>query len=259
MDTKQLLQKLTNHQHITITTRGNAAIKAAIRLAGGKILVPEEGGWLSYKKSDFQAVKCQDSVIDLRDLEKKLSTKNFTALIYMNPGGYFANQPMKQIYQLCQKYKCLVILDVSGGIGTDMCDGNFADIIVCSFGRWKLIDVGGTGFISFKTEELAKKATVTAIDDPRVISIIKEKIEKLPSRINFIMERRRKVGKDLSKFNILHKEDEAPNLVVAFKNLEEKKKIIAYCEQHELEYTECPRYIRVNKQAISIEIKRLST
>ena len=259
MDVKQLLRKLTNHKYVSITTRGNAAIKAAIKLAGGKILVPEEGGWLSYKKSDFQAVKCHDSVIDIRDLERKLSTKKFTALIYQNPGGYFATQPIQKIYELCQKYSCLTILDVSGSIGTESCDGNFADIIVCSFGRWKLIDVGGTGFISFKTEELSKKAKVTEIDDPRIMPIIKEKIEKLPSRINFLQDKRRKVIKDLHNFNILHKTDEAPNLVVAFQDPQQKKKIIDYCEKNELEYTECPRYIRVNKQAISIEIKRLSS
>ena len=38
---------------------------------------------------------------------------------------------------------------------------------------------------------------------------------------------------------------------------EEMKKIINYCDNNKLPYTECPRYIRINQKAISIEIKKL--
>ena len=46
-------------------------------------------------------------------------------------------------------------------------------------------------------------------------------------------------------------------VVIKFTTEEEKEKIINYCGNHNLEWTECPRYIRLNKPAISIEIKRL--
>tara|TARA_Y100000310_G_scaffold159115_1_gene158627 strand:- start:49411 stop:50190 length:780 start_codon:yes stop_codon:yes gene_type:complete len=259
MDLKRELQRLTNHQYFTITKRGNAAIKAAIKLVGGSILVPQEGGWLSYKKSKFETVKCKDAKIDLRDLERQLKTNKFTALLYQNPGGYFAQQPMQEIYKLCQKHNCLVILDCSAGIGTELCDGNFADILVCSFGRWKLVDLGATGFISCKDRELFDKISVEKIDDPRIISAIKEKIDRLPSRINFLLEKRRKVIADLHDLNILHRKDLGFVVIVAFNTQSEKKAIIQYCENNDLDYTECPRYIRVNKPAISIEIKRLSS
>ena len=40
---------------------------------------------------------------------------------------------------------------------------------------------------------------------------------------------------------------------------EEKGKIIKYCEENNLQYTICPRYIRVNCDAISIEVKRIQS
>ena len=36
-----------------------------------------------------------------------------------------------------------------------------------------------------------------------------------------------------------------------------KQRIIDYCNENNLEFTECPRYIRINEPAISIEVKRL--
>ena len=42
----------------------------------------------------------------------------------------------------------------------------------------------------------------------------------------------------------------------AFSFTKEKKELIAYCEKNGYEYTECPRYIRVLENAISIEVKR---
>ena len=46
------------------------------------------------------------------------------------------------------------------------------------------------------------------------------------------------------------------NVIVKFNTDEEKEKIINYCDKNELEYTLCPRYIRVEENAVSIEVKR---
>ena len=142
------LQKLTGHDFIDITTRGDAAITAALSVIpkDKAVLIPEEGGWLSYPKIPQKLglavieVKCDDAKINILDLQKKLQEHNCGALLYQNPGGYFAEQPMKEIYSLCQEKKCLVIMDVSGSIATDLCDGKYADILVGSFGEWKLVE-----------------------------------------------------------------------------------------------------------------------
>ena len=155
----EILQKLTDHQHIAITERGDIAIASALCAIEGTVLIPEEGGWLSYQKLPQKLglksvdVKCHLAKIDLDDLKEK--SKSANALLYQNPGGYFADQPMKKIYEICKKNNCLVIMDVSGAIGTDLCDGRYADIMVASFRKWKLVDADVGGFISSNTFDLS--------------------------------------------------------------------------------------------------------
>ena len=72
---KKIICQRTNHQFIAITTRGDAAIKAALTILpkDKTLLIPQEGGWLSYhkipkeKKIPFLEVHCIDAKIDLSD------------------------------------------------------------------------------------------------------------------------------------------------------------------------------------------------
>jgi len=273
-----ILKKLTNHDYIEIVTRGNSAISSALALVpkNKKILIPEEGGWLHYRTAPKQLgleadeVKCQDAKINLQDLETKLSTKQFSALLYQNPGGYFAEQPGKEIYQLCKKNNCLIILDVSGSIGTRLADGKYADIIIGSFGTWKLVEAKVGGFISSNDQKLWKKIKFEKLENEADLSNILQQLEKLPQRISYLKNIRNKIIHDLdklsapnknlsnpNKFSIVHKNDLGFVVIVKFTAPQEKETIINYCKNNKLEYTECPRYIRLNQKAISIEVKRL--
>jgi len=268
-----LLKELTNHDYIEITLRGNAAITAALSVVKNtvpenrKLLIPEEGGWLHYKTApkglglEIEEVKCNDAKIDLRDLKKKLSSQNFAVLLYHNPGGYFDEQPIEEIYQVCNENNCLVILDVSGGIGTKLCNGKFADIMVGSFGKWKLVEARVGGFISCKKNPLWNELTknIEILEDEASLLKILQKLEELPERIRFLENIRDKVINDLSNynFNIVHPNDLGFVLVIKFSTEKEKDKIVGYCKTNKLEWTECPRYIRLNQKAISVEIKRL--
>ncbi len=220
-------------------------------------------------------VKCNDAVIDLEDLKVKLEadlkdkTNPADAIIYQNPGGYHAEQPMKEIYSLCKKHGCLVILDVSGSIGTKigtkLCDGNYADILVCSFGEGKLIEAHTGGFISCKDKDIFEsiKDSFKVLDEGDAedkqwkLKLILKKIEELPQRIKFLTEKRKKVLSDLIDFDLVNKNHLGFVVVVKYNSETEKEKIISYCQKNNLEYTECPRYIRLNQKAISIEVKRL--
>ena len=79
----------------------------------------------------------------------------------------------------------------------------------------------------------------------------------LEKRLFLLKKLTEKIKKDLGKFDIIHKDKKGINVVVKFKDENEKKKIVDYCRDNDYEYTECPRYIRVNCNAISIEVKRL--
>ncbi|PIN74220.1 hypothetical protein COV20_01235 [Candidatus Woesearchaeota archaeon CG10_big_fil_rev_8_21_14_0_10_45_16] len=252
------LKELTGHNSIIITTRGNAAIKAVLSAVKEKLLIPEEGGWLTYKKADnYSEVKCDDAVINLRDLEQKLQTKEYGAFLYQNPGGYFAEQPMVEIYALCRRFGCLVILDVSGSLGTELCDGRYADVSVGSFGEWKLVEAHVGGFISCKDSKLSEQLRPALLADEDSLKIILEKLEWLDKRILFLSEKRKKILKDLQDFKIVHPDDLGFVVVIKYGAEKEKEQILTYCQKEQLPWTECPRYIRLNKKAVSIEVKRL--
>lgn len=261
------LEKLTKHKHIEITSRGNTAIKAALAIVAKdkKIIIPEEGGWLTYETLpaklglDLVKVKCDNARINLPDLKEKLKAGLCGAFLYQNPGGYFAQQPAKEIYQLCKKYDCLVILDVSGAMGTKLGKGTHADILVGSFGKWKLVEAGKGGFISSKRASVRDQlaAHYRAFNNTKVLSKIAKKLKELPERVAKLKLIKEAICSDLRNFKVVHPEDIGFVVVVKYKDEREKEKIVAYCKKEELEWTECPRYIRINQEAISIEVKRL--
>src|SRR3989338_353250 len=206
------LHKLTSHQFIEITLRGNAAITATLSVVpkGSTILIPEEGGWIHYEKAPPKLglktvkVSCDDACINLDDLRAKLTELKPTVFLYQNPGGYFAQQPMKEIYDLCKINQCLVIMDVSGSIGTPLCDGRYADFLVGSFGEEKLIEAKVGGFISSNDERLLHQATsgIDHLDQDESLSSILKEIKNLPERIRFLTQKRKKVIVDLNQFDI---------------------------------------------------------
>jgi hypothetical protein len=260
-----LLRKLTRHPHVEIVLRGNSAINSALSLVEKDkvILIPEEGGWIHYQKAPKKLgykhleVKCDDAKIDLIDLKRKLTEGECGAFLYQNPGGYFAEEPLKEVYALCHKHGCLVILDASGSIGTEMCDGRYADIIMGSFGEWKLVEAKGGGFISCQDQKIFGELKLELLEDKKQLEIIHSELLKLPTRIKWLTKKRKKVLFDLKRFGVVHPNDPGFVVVVKYSLESEKKQLTDYCQKEKLPFTECPRYIRLNSNAISIEIKQL--
>lgn len=263
---QEKLRELTGHSYLEITTRGNAAISAALSLieSGQTLLIPEEGGWLHYRIAPPRLglkvleVKCNDAKINLKDLQEKLANKP-RAFLYQNPGGYFAEQPLREIYQLCRKQGCLVFVDVSGALGTRLCDGRYADVLVGSFGKGKLVEAGVGGFVSCKNKKLFEKMKLgdVVLNDDQKLRVILKRLTELPERIKYLEEKRREVIHSLRGMDLVHPQDPGFVVVVKYSSEKEREKVINYCKNHRLEWTECPRYIRLNRPAISVEIKRL--
>ena len=65
--------------------------------------------------------------------------------------GYIANDNMDEIMKLCSKKGSMVINDISGSVGTDA--SKIGHILVCSFGKWKPINLEYGGFIATADEE----------------------------------------------------------------------------------------------------------
>ncbi|MDO8655710.1 MAG: DegT/DnrJ/EryC1/StrS family aminotransferase [Nanoarchaeota archaeon] len=267
-DIKNILKKLTCHPFLEIVLRGNAAITSALSIfpKGSTILIPEEGGWIHYKKAPPQLglkiveIKCADAKINLADLREIINSSKPAAFLYQNPGGYFAQQPMKEIYELCNQNKCIVIMDVSGSIGTPLCDGKYADIMVGSFGEGKLVEAKVGGFISCKDKMVwgKIKSNIHILDDENSLQTIHRQVLQLPERIDYLQKVRKKILLDLKKSVVIYPDDTGFVVVVKYSSEKEKNDLMEYCATHKYPYTQCPRYIRVNKLAISIEVKQMS-
>lgn len=258
------LKKLTHQKYIRITDCGNSAIFVALQIAKKSnsrplFLIPDQGGWISYKRYPhffnfkIKEVKTDYGIIDLEDLKEKV--QEASALIVTSFAGYFAEQPMKEISKICKKAKCLLIEDASGALGDNsLCQGKYSDIILGSFGKWKVVDYGYGGFISTSDPQhfsCAKEAFSMIKVHPKIYAEILPHLNN--KRLKALLELSLKVKEELKDYQIIHKDKRGPNVVVKF-----DPKVVEYCQKNDYYHILCPNYIRVNEKAISIELKRLS-
>lgn len=259
----ELIGGFTGKKHVKLTNCGDSAIILGFLTAKSfgkqKIAIPDQGGWLGFRKIavklDLEVieVKTDCGIIDLRDLKAKIDEK--TALIITNMAGYFAQNPIKDIEDICKKEKAIFILDITDSIKTK----SKAELVLASFGKWKPLDLGYGGFIATDNKDffnLIEKESLKYEFDENKLEELEIKLVKLDKRMKKFDLINKKIKKDLKAFDILHKDKKGINVIVKFKNNEEKRALIKYCEENKLEYTLCPRYIRVNENAVSIEVKR---
>lgn len=237
------LSELFNKKHIYFVKRGNAAIKILLELAkkhSSKLLIQDEGGWLTYepfgKKLGFEVSKI--------DLNKKIPFKN-AVLLVQSMKGYHSLLDMEFIKKQCKKNNILLINDASGSIGLK--EATFGDYILASCNKDKPLNYERLGIIASNKKLDIKE---TKFDKEEFL----EKLKNLPERLKFLQEKKEKAKKLFKDFSIV--EEKGINIIVLFKNNEERNKIIEICESNKYEYTECPRYIRLLKKGISVEVKR---
>jgi dTDP-4-amino-4,6-dideoxygalactose transaminase len=263
-DALKIIAECTGKKNIKLTERGNFAIFSALYLAKklnntSIVLVPDQGGWISFetypKMFGFfvEKVKTNHGLIDLTDLEEKMRRKNVCAFIITSLAGYFAEQDVEKIQAICKEHQCILIEDATGIISKKV----YGDIVVGSFGHWKPVNLGYGGFIAtdFALREIDEifSLSKTNFDLKNLI----KKLKNTGKRIEKLEKKCAEIKKDLKHFEILHRDKRGLNVVVKFYNENEKKKITEYCNKKKLEYVVCPKNIRVLENAISIEVKRL--
>lgn len=267
-ETKKLLTNLTNKENIKLVQRGNNAILYALKIAKKlkktKILIQDQGGWITYKqfpkklKLELIVLKTNQGLIQKEHLK---NIDNKSALLINSMTGYAAIQDMNLIQKICKKNNCLLINDITGTIGTKQ--ATIGDILVCSFGNYKPINIGKGGLIAVKNKEWFKLTEIQEEDFPE----LKQKLTDLPQKLFLLKKITNKIKQDLKEYNILHKNKEGINVLVKFNNEKEKNKIIKYCENNNFKYKICKKvsnpinslfsFIKVNEDAISIEVQRL--
>ncbi len=255
-----IISRLSKKKHCFLTKRGNRSILYSLKLAKdlnkNTVLIPDQGGWITYRqfaeklKLDVKELKTDHGVIDLDDLKEKAD--NRSAIIFTDLAGYFAEQPLDDIYKICSRSSCLTIID-----NTTISDEKEkpCDIMIGSFGKGKVVDAGFGGFIAVDDEEQAELLKDIVEDpqfDEKQLEELKQKLLDSEQRLKKLFDIHDKVIKELSSFDIIHKDKKGINVIIKG----DRDKIIEYCKNNGYEYELCPRYIRVLDDAVSIEIKR---
>lgn len=265
---RTMIKILTGKENILFTTRCNESIRMAMLLVASEnrknVLYQEEGGWLTYEKYIKQADLNPIKLITDFGLIHPNELKNHdsdSALLINSLAGYIAPQDMDEIFTKCLQHDVFLVNDVSGSIGTNY--SKQGDIIVGSFGPSKPVDLGTGGFIATQSSALFEKLNELLGSDyvePEInYKLLVEKLKNLESRRQFLENKAKQIKSDLSDLEIVHKDKFGLNVVVLFDDEDTKKRIIDYCDENNLEYTVCPREIRILEPAISIEVKRLTS
>lgn len=261
MEAAELLRQLTGKKTVYLMERGNKAILASLKIAKSlgkkKVVVQDQGGWITYlqfpERLKMQLVKMKTDfgIVIPNELSRNLDGDS--VLLINSLTGYFAEQPMGLVSAIAKQKNAMLINDASGSIGTE--NAKYGDIILGSFGESKPIDLEYGGFMAFN-EQYEISVDDFAFDKDKRAALA-AKLEHINKRLKFLKLHHDRILQDLSGMDIIHAGKNGINVVIGFKDSFEKERIINYCEEKKYEYAECPRYMRVNANAISIEVKRL--
>ena len=262
---------LTHHNHCQLVNSGNGAIFIAISSITGTLLIPDMGAWHGFKQIakflniPFINIKTNLGLIDLKSLKdtiKNLNNEKRNGLILTSFAAYTAEQNISEISKICKDYNIVLIEDASGSIGDlqgGLSDGNLSDIIVCSTGSPKILNVQDGGFISTNDQSIFtenkilinsfKSNEITASGIATELSYASQNLENLIKATSYI-----KSNLD----NVVHSDKRGINIILKSDN-----KDLAYTLKKELQLdkhsmiTKCPNYNRLKIKGVAIEIKNL--
>ncbi len=256
-----LVSEYTGKKNVFFCTSGNNALWRVLRKekreGAKRIIVQDQGGWLSYihyaKRLGLELVRVETSY-GIVGKEALLRTLHHRDVVVLNSApGYFCFQDSKPIHSLCRNRKATLITDASGSLGhIRPLHGHY---VFGSFGKHKPAGIGSGGFIASDLDLRGLGSSETGLP----FGLLHTRLSLLPDLYESFFELSARVKNELLEkgIRVLCPERRGINVIALFDSDEEKKAIEEYCEKHKYEYTHCPRYIRVERKAVSIELKRL--
>jgi cysteine sulfinate desulfinase/cysteine desulfurase-like protein len=265
------IKSITGHEHAKVVNSGNSAIMAAMSNFNGPIILPDQGVWNGFKKIaeilglEILYLHTNLGIIEIELLQDLILEKRPEALFLTSFAGYIAEQPVKEIYQICEDHGVFLVEDASGAVGDpseNLCSGKHAHILLASTGSPKIVNVGSGGFIScndlniFKNNiylyKTLRPSTVTCAGMAEEIQRASKVFSRTVSACEFL--------KRELEF-VLHSKKRGVNVCLPT----EHPKSMASVLRKSLNVhgggliTTCPRYDRVNLPAVCLEIKNLDT
>jgi len=269
-----ILGEFTGHAAVRLMGNGNGAIFAALALAkdagARRVLIPDQGGWFSYKTFplllDLEIVELPTDagVLDPEVVEEALSKNKDMRSVLLIPSfaGYYAEQNIAELAAACHEGGGLIIEDASGSLSDDvLCSSQHADYIVASFGYNKLVNLGYGGMLStkFGLEKEHSSFTLSRFH-PSFLEKLLAQLDGVKKRLSSLLSLHRKILKELNAAKvgeILHPDKRGMNVLLSCTG-QGLQEAVAFCKKRSLPFLELPRYHRAKIKGISIEVKRLS-
>lgn len=263
------IRKLTGHEQVKIVNSGDAAILSIMNTLKGPILIPDQGGWSGFAKMasimhlETRKIDTKLGVIEPEILFEFLDKNSVEALFLTSFAAYTAEQPLKEIYQICEEKEVLLVEDASGALGDPtkrLAHGTQAHIILSSTGSPKIVNAGSGGFFSTDLEDLivdSKKITRALRASPLTSAAMGVEVQNASQSFS----------KTVKACNFLKKEFETAfhrdkrGINVCLPSVNPRK--LAYHLRTHIEVvgggmiTVCPRYERLTELAVCLEIKNL--
>ncbi|MDP3035203.1 MAG: DegT/DnrJ/EryC1/StrS family aminotransferase, partial [Methanobacteriaceae archaeon] len=267
------VKKITGHKYAKMVNSGNSAIMVAINSIKGPLLLPDQGGWSGVKKiadilnTPTHYIPTEKGVIYPDLLEEYLTKVSFkpSALFITSFAGYTAEQPVKELFEVCCENDIILVEDASGSVGDPekrLCNGDHAHIIIASTGSPKIVNVGNGGFISTNEKKILDNSRFllkTLRADPITAAGIATEIKKASFNLFETMHACKILKKNIH--HTFHEDKRGINVIVPSSDPKAHSRILR--EKINLDgrsmITTCPLYDRMMEKAVCIEIKNLDT
>lgn len=269
------IQDLLGGENTHILNSANSCLLVIAQKIEEPILVADQGGWKGFIKAceifnkNVEYIQTDDGVINIEKLSNYFDTQDIKSLYITSLAGYTAKQPLKEIQELCDLHKVLLVVDISGSVGDEELY-NYGDIQVSSTGSPKIINIENGGFINDITGriEFDKHLLKTFKADHITCSGIANEIDKAKyieeKTVKANMYLKNKLIKHLINdeiHNIIHPDSPGLNTIITMES-KSKAKRLAYNIRQKLSMkksivTVGPNYNRIKKASIIIEIKNL--
>ncbi len=232
-----------------------------------KIAVPDQGayeGFINYPKffgCKVVKIKTDLGVVDTENLKNVLEKEKPEAFFVTSLAGYIAEQPMKEIKEICVDTGVDLIEDASGYFTKNL----YGDTIVCSTGEPKIINLGFGGFMLTDNKEVAKymRNFKRICKFPQFLyDMLLDEIKIAEKRLNLLIRYSELLKKELHGFKIVHKDKKGICVGILFDKelnksvINEIKKKLRTSRGASL-ITTCPRYDRFLENGIVVEVKKL--
>lgn len=267
------LKKITGHDHVKLVNSGNSAIICVMNALKGPFILPDQGGWSGLKKiaeflkREVYFIPTEKGIIYPDLLEEFLKQLEVipSALFITSFAGYTAEQPIKELFEVCCENEIMLVEDASGSVGDPekrLCNGSHAHVIIASTGAPKIVNVGNGGFISTNEKKILDNSRFllkTLRADPVTAAGISTEIKKAPFNLFETIHACKILKKNIQ--GTFHEDKRGINVIVPSNDPKNHSRILR--EKINLEgrsiITTCPLYDRLMEKAVCIEIKNLDT